>query len=97
MILRRVSLASLLTAFFLATPVRAQDLPSGAGKEVVQKVCTACHTLDRLVGEHRTKDEWSDTVDKMAVRGAKASDEEFEMIVNYLAKYFGKDESKKSN
>jgi hypothetical protein len=28
----------------------------------------------------------------MAARGAKASDEEFETIVTYLAKYFGKDQ-----
>jgi len=34
----------------------------------------------------------------MAARGAKASDEEFDSIVNYLTKCFGKDQApEKSN
>jgi cytochrome c5 len=89
MILRRERLATILTAFLLAAPVQAQDLPDGVGKDLVMKVCTVCHELTRITSKKRTKDEWSDTVDKMAGRGAKASDEEFDAIVNYLAKYFG--------
>ncbi len=84
-------LATIVTAFVLAASVQAQDLPDGAGKDLVMKVCTVCHELTRITSKKRTKEEWSDTVDKMAARGAMASDEEFETIVNYLAKYFGKD------
>lgn len=91
MIVKRERLAPILTALLLATSVQAQDLPDGAGKDVVMKVCTVCHELTRITSKKRTKEEWSDTVDKMAGRGARASDEEFETIVNYLAKYFGKD------
>ena len=54
-------------------------------------VCTQCHELTRITSKKRTKEEWNDTVDKMAARGAKASDEDFETIVTYLTKYFGKD------
>jgi len=81
----------ILTAFSLAPSVPAQDLPEGAGKELVMSVCTACHELTRIVSKKRTKEEWSDTVDKMAMRGAKATDEEFDKIVAYLTKYFGPD------
>lgn len=84
-------LATIVTGFVLATSVQAQDLPDGAGKDLVMKVCTVCHELERITSKKRTKEEWSDTVDKMAVRGAMATDEEFETIVAYLAKYFGKD------
>jgi competence protein ComEA len=76
--------------FLAASSVPAQDLPDGAGKDLVMNVCTACHELARITSKKKTKDEWNDTVDKMAARGAKASDEEFETIVNYLTKYFGK-------
>jgi cytochrome c5 len=89
MILRRERLATVVTAFLLAAQVQAQDLPDDVGKDLVMKVCTVCHELTRITSKKRTKDEWSDTVDKMAARGAKASDEEFDTIVNYLAKYFG--------
>jgi cytochrome c5 len=92
MIGKREKLATILTAFLLASSVQAQDLPDGAGKDLVTKVCTACHEATRIFNKKRTKEEWNDTVDKMAARGAKASDEEFEMIVTYLTTYFGKDQ-----
>jgi cytochrome c5 len=98
MILKRERLAAIVTAFTLIASVRAQDLPDGAGKDLVVKVCTACHDAARISSKKQTKTEWNETVDKMAVRGAKASDDEFEAIVNYLAKYFGKDQPpEKSN
>jgi len=91
MIVGRARLATILTAFLLAASVQAQDLPDGAGKELVMNVCSQCHDLARITSQKRTKAEWNDTVDKMAARGAKASDEEFETIVTYLTKNFGKD------
>lgn len=98
LIVKPERLATILAAFLLAGPVQAQDLPDGVGKELVMNVCTVCHDLTRIVSKKRTKEEWNDTVDKMAARGAMASDEEFETIVTYLTKYFGKDQpSEKSN
>ena len=97
MIVKRASPASILTAFLVAASVQAQDLPDGAGKELVMNVCTQCHDLVRVTSKRRTKEEWSDTVDKMAARGAKASDEEFDTIVTYLAKNFGKDKPPDKN
>src|SRR5438046_234898 len=92
MIAKRETLATALTAFLLAASVQAQDLPDGVGKDLVMNVCTQCHDLARITSKKRTKEEWNDTVDKMATRGAKASDEEFDTIVTYLVKYFGKDQ-----
>ena len=98
MTVKRKKLATILPAFLLAASVQAQDLPDGVGKDLVMNVCTQCHELTRITSKKRTKEEWNDTVDKMAARGAKASDEEFETIVTYLAKYFGKDQPpEKSN
>jgi cytochrome c5 len=89
--------ATVLIALFPAASVPAQDLPDGAGKELVANVCTKCHELGRITSKKRTKEEWSETVDKMAKNGAKASDEEFDTIVAYLTKNFGKDEAAKNN
>jgi mono/diheme cytochrome c family protein len=94
---RRAGLATVLAAFLPAAAVQAQDLPDGAGKDLVMNVCTQCHELARITAKRKTREEWSDTVDKMAARGAKASDEEFETIVAYLAKYFGKDQPPEKN
>jgi hypothetical protein len=90
-------LTALPTAFLPTAPVHAQDLPDGAGKDLVMKVCTVCHELTRITSKKWTKEQWNDTVDKMAARGAKASDEEFETIVTYLAKYFSPDQPGEKN
>ncbi len=91
MIVKRETLATILTAFLLTASVQAQDLPDGAGKDVVVRVCTVCHDTARIISKKWTKEEWNTTIDKMAARGAMASDEEFEIIVTYLTKNFGKD------
>ena len=75
-----------LVVFSLA---QAQDLPTGAGKETVEKVCTACHDLGAVVALTGTKEIWQSVVDDMKVRGADATETEFTSIINYLAKYLG--------
>jgi cytochrome c5 len=89
MIVKQQRLATILVAFLLAAPVQAQDLPDGAGKDLVVKVCTVCHDAARIVSKKWTKAEWNDLVDNMARRGAMATDDEFDAIVTYLAKNFG--------
>jgi len=68
----------------------AQDLPNGPGKDVVLKLCRDCHDLDTVTTENRTKEGWKKTVAKMVDRGAEGTDEQFEIIVSYLAKNFGR-------
>ena len=68
----------------------AQDqLPSSPAKKVFDAVCGACHDVDTAVGERRTKAGWRATVDVMVNRGARATDEELNTIIEYLARYFG--------
>lgn len=90
-IAKRAKLAAILMPLVLVPQAPAQDnLPPGPGKELLSTVCTTCHNLTRVTEKKLAKDEWDDIVDKMAARGARASDEEFDTIVNYLVKNFGK-------
>jgi competence protein ComEA len=68
----------------------AQDLPNGPGKEEVLKLCRDCHELDIVTMENRTKDGWKKTVAKMVDRGAEGTDEQFDAIIAYLSKNFGR-------
>jgi len=88
MFLMRILLLS-VTSFALLSVAQAQDLPEGKGKDVVEKICTACHGLDAIVTMHVNKDGWSDTVNDMKSRGADGSNADFDAIIAYLAKYFG--------
>jgi competence protein ComEA len=69
--------------------IYAQDLPDGAGKDAVEKTCTACHDLSPLTQMNGGADIWQSVVDDMKSRGADATDAEFRTIVQYLSKYLG--------
>ena len=76
--------------FFLLFATLAQDLPDGPGKDVVLKICRDCHDLDTVTAENRTKESWRKTIAKMGDRGAEGTDEQFEAVINYLSKNFGR-------
>ena len=73
----------------ISSPIAAQGLPDGDGKDVYENVCGACHGADIVVGSQGTKTRWEETVDAMKNRGASGSDEDFATVTKYLAKYFG--------
>ncbi len=78
--------------------VQAQSgLPDGPGKAVVEKVCSKCHDLEGVVHSKNSKEGWSKIVDDMVSRGAEASDQEIEQIVNYLTTAFGRKATTKVN
>jgi len=78
----------------LAIEAGAQvTLPEGEGKTLVQTICVGCHGLETAVDSNRTEAQWKKVVDTMASRGAEGTDEEFAIIVKYLAKNFGKSET----
>jgi len=66
----------------------AQTLPDGPGKDVVQEMCTPCHTLSNVVRARMTKERWAAVVDDMVARGADGTDDEIEQVIDYLAANF---------
>jgi glucose dehydrogenase len=65
-------------------------LPEGNGRDLVQKVCNSCHSVDLITTHRQTRDEWTGTVQRMAQHGASATDEQFNKIVDYLTNNFGR-------
>jgi cytochrome c5 len=63
-------------------------LPEGPGKELVEAVCTACHTLERVVAKRATKAEWQEKVLEMLQEDPDVTQMERDQIVEYLAKAF---------
>lgn len=70
--------------------VAAANLPDGAGKDAVEARCTLCHGLDKIVGEKRSNQEWTNTVKNMVERGLSATPEEIQAMTSYLTSQFGK-------
>ena len=58
---------------------------SDPGAVLVQRRCSVCHTLERVVSAKKDEAGWNATVDKMRVKGAVVSEAEQKQIVAYLS------------
>ena len=64
-------------------------LPEGDGKHILLNTCTLCHDLQRVRQEHATPEGWAEILDAMLNEGAPLSEEEFPVLLRYLARNFG--------
>jgi hypothetical protein len=61
------------------------QMPDGDGKQLIVAKCQLCHTLERVVTSHRTKDDWDSVISLMIEQGAALTDDEKKTVVDYLA------------
>jgi hypothetical protein len=96
----RIGAALVVTLFPVALGVAA-DAPPSAGpggtnvfpaapeRDIVIRACAACHAPEAVVAKRHTADEWDAIIVKMVDRGAVASEEEQQRILEYLVRFFG--------
>jgi competence protein ComEA len=65
-----------------------EGLPDGPGKDVTVRACAPCHEARRAASVRLTREGWAAVIDSMRKRGAKFSDEEFPVILDYLSTHF---------
>ena len=63
-------------------------LPDGPGKDVTVRACAPCHEARRAASARLTREGWAAVIEGMRLRGAKVSDEEFPVILDYLTTHF---------
>lgn len=62
------------------------------GKAAAERICKQCHEFERSISPRQNRAAWQTTMDKMVALGAKGTQQEFDAIVDYLAKtYPGED------
>ena len=64
------------------------QLPDGAGKAEVQKLCSTCHPAERGASVRLTRDGWQDVMTRMVGLGMKGTDEELNAVLEYMATHF---------
>jgi cytochrome c5 len=64
-------------------------LPAGRGQGILLNTCTICHDLGRVRAHTVSPEEWEETLNAMLNEGAMLSDQDFPVLLNYLAKNFG--------
>jgi cytochrome c5 len=68
----------------------APQLPEGEGREIVQRVCTSCHSLVPVLMQRNGEGGWRHTVTRMVLqRQAQLLPEEYETVVRYLSTRLG--------
>jgi competence ComEA-like helix-hairpin-helix protein len=85
--------ALLVSSMLLLPFASAQDLPEGAGRDTLKRVCTQCHDIDSVPRLRYSRADWASLVYSMKDMGADATSAELDEIIDYLVKNFGKDES----
>jgi len=85
-----MGVAALTAVLAFAAAVGNEPAAKDRGRELVEDVCTYCHNLDRLRGEHLSREEWRGLTKGMISEGAPVTDEELSMILDYLVKNYGK-------
>jgi quinoprotein glucose dehydrogenase len=71
-------------------PPRAGDLPGGAGRDVVVRMCGSCHGVSTLTAARRTAQDWRRVTADMIARGATGSAADADAVVHYLTAQFGR-------
>jgi mono/diheme cytochrome c family protein len=80
-----------MAAATAAPPEPATNLlPQGQYRALVLRTCAACHSIDLVVAQRRTQDQWDQLIGVMVDRGARASDDEQAQILEYLVQNFGR-------
>jgi DNA uptake protein ComE-like DNA-binding protein len=85
----RLVAALALVVGAISSPAFAQDtLPEGPGKAETVAVCSQCHEAQKAASVKLTRKGWAETIEKMKMLGAQATEPEFESILNYLSVHF---------
>jgi len=87
---KKISTITLAAALLCAgVAARGEDtLPAGAGKQLVEGACAACHELDRVSAAGYTEEEWRNNINMMVNVGAPLSKDQMNTVIQYLAKSF---------
>jgi quinoprotein glucose dehydrogenase len=88
--MKRVLIAAMLFGgLVVSTAANADDFPAGDMHDVVATACTACHVAAQVTAQHKTSEQWAETVSQMISNGAQVKDSDFDKVVAYLTKNFG--------
>lgn len=88
---RTVALSALCTFLLFAS---LQGISAGKeknAKQLFERKCSTCHSIEKPKSKAKTKAEWKSTVMRMKnVNMAPISEEEATIIIDYLAEHYGK-------
>jgi competence protein ComEA len=86
---RSLTVAALIGAAAAAVVLSGGDAWAQVpGKADAERICKQCHEFERSVSLRQDRAGWQNTMDKMVALGAKGTQQEFDAVVEYLAKTY---------
>jgi cytochrome c5 len=76
------------TQALLSGMALAAETPALDGATLLEKRCSVCHSADRSRQAKKTREQWEQTVTRMIGKGAKLTEAEKTVLVDYLAKTY---------
>ncbi len=76
-------------AALMLAPASGFAQPPTAARDAFQKVCSACHPAEIVTAQRRTRAQWLDSINAMIARGAKGTEEEMALVLDYLTAQYG--------
>jgi competence protein ComEA len=80
--------AAVVVAALLGARPAAAQLPDGPGRDETVRLCSQCHAAEVVMSVGQDRAGWAATLRKMSALGAKGTDEEFRVALEYLAARF---------
>ena len=80
-----------------ATLSAQQVLPDAPGRDITVQVCASCHAAETVASVRHTPDGWRDVIAKMVAAGAEGTEQELELVFQYLSTHFPAETQKALN
>lgn len=79
---------SLTLALLVVAPAaQAIELPDEPGKKLVLKLCSGCHSTDRIAEQTLGRDQWEEALKEMRHSGAEVTGQQRQALLAYLGTY----------
>lgn len=78
------TLAVLVSGFFLLTLSVGFVFAQPAGKAIVDKACSKCHSIKKVESANKNSAEWEATLDRMIKKGANVKPADRATVLQYL-------------
>ncbi len=92
-----ITMKCLCVAALLPFAALAQQLPDGAGRAEVERLCRQCHEMARSIAPRQDRAGWNETLTRMTAFGMRASQKDHAAVLDYLTKNYPAEEAPKIN
>ena len=85
---KRLSSFILAVGFIMSTPQPLMALAHDNGAALLEERCSGCHPSSLSKAKQKTPKQWQATVARMKHRGARLTEDEMKVLVDYLSETY---------